>query len=140
MRSSILRGLFATFVAATALTSFAPSAVAAPCAGFSDVEDSSGFCSNVTWLKNRQVTAGCTASLYCPHDPASRLQMAAFMNRLGTALTPVDLHVDATPGAIDLDANSVVCQTGEFTAEGFARIAYARSEEHTSELQSACNL
>src|SRR5688572_28835994 len=117
MRALMLRAL--------AIGLFAPAVLAAPCAGFSDVEDTSAFCANVTWLKNRQVTAGCTASLYCPHDPANRLQMAAFMNRLGTALTPVDLHVDAASGAIDLDANSVVCQTSDFTAEGFARIAFA---------------
>ena len=30
--------------------------------------------------------------------------MAAFMNRLGTALTPAQLPVDVAPGAIDLDA------------------------------------
>ena len=33
------------------------------------------------------------------------------MNRLGNALTPVALRVDTSPGAIDLDAAVVVCQT-----------------------------
>ena len=51
--------------------------------------------------------------------------MAAFMNRLGTALTPALLRVDAAPGAIDLDANPVVCQTADFAATGFPRRAYA---------------
>src|SRR5688572_143512 len=124
-RSSRRQSMRALMLRALAIGLFAPAVLAAPCAGFGDVEDTSGFCGNVTWLKNRAITAGCTGSLYCPHDPANRLQMAAFMNRLGTTLTPVDLHVDAAPGAIDLDANSVVCQTSEFTAEGFARIAYA---------------
>ena len=61
-----------------------------PCAGFTDVEDTSPFCGNVTWLKNRSITLGCTsATLYCPNDFVSRLQMAAFMNRLGDSLFPL---------------------------------------------------
>lgn len=64
-------------------------AAAAPCAGFNDVDDTSSFCPNVTWLKNRAITFGCAANLYCPNDPVTRLQMAAFMNRLGDALFPL---------------------------------------------------
>ena len=65
-------------------------AQALPCAGFTDVEDTSPFCGNVTWLKNRSITLGCTsATLYCPNDFVSRLQMAAFMNRLGDSLFPL---------------------------------------------------
>lgn len=39
-------------------------ATAAPCAGFTDVDDTvvgASFCQNVEWLKNRQVTLGCTS-------------------------------------------------------------------------------
>jgi hypothetical protein len=90
----------------------APAAWAQQCAGFSDVLASDTFCPNVEWIKNRQVTLGCgTGTTYCPFDPVIRLQMAAFMNRLGNALTPVQLRVDTSPGAIDLDAGAVVCQT-----------------------------
>ena len=64
-------------------------AQALPCAGFTDVEDTSPFCGNVTWLKNRGVTLGCAPGLYCPADFVSRLQMAAFMNRLGDSLFPL---------------------------------------------------
>jgi hypothetical protein len=100
-------------LAATALLlGTAPAAWALPCVGFTDVEDTSLFCGNVEWIKNRQVTLGCgTGTTYCPFDPVIRLQMAAFMNRLGNALTPVQLRVDTSPGAIDLDAGAVVCQT-----------------------------
>lgn len=101
-----------------------PVASAAPCAGFTDVEDTSDFCPNVEWLRNRAITLGCDTNLYCPNAPVSRLAMAAFMNRLGTALTPVQLRVDTAPGAIDLDANAVVCQSTDFTATGFPRRAY----------------
>lgn len=121
MRSSMLRTIL---LATTALLS-AP-ALAAPCAGFGDVEDTSAFCGSVTWLKNRAVTQGCTsATLFCPSDAVSRLQMAAFMKRLGAALTPVSLQVEASTGALDLDVNPVVCQTADFAAEEFERIAYA---------------
>lgn len=107
-----------------ALSTF--SASAAPCAGFVDVEDTDFFCSNVRWLKNRSITLGCPAAApsYCPGDGVTRLQMAAFLNRFGTALTPVQLAVDTAPGAIDLDLAPVVCQTTDFVAAGFARVAY----------------
>jgi len=99
---------------------------AAPCAGFTDVEDSSTFCPNVEWLKNRAITLGCTSTtLYCPNDAVIRLAMAAFMNRLGNAMTPVQLAVDASPGFIDLDATPVVCQTSDLAVANFPRTAYA---------------
>ena len=113
------------FVAALTLA-IASVASAAPCAGFTDVDDTSGFCPNVEWLKNRRITLGCTsATVYCPSLAVSRLAMAAFMNRLGTALTPLQLPVDAAPGAVDLDAGTVVCQTQDFAVADFPRRAYA---------------
>lgn len=99
-------------------------AAAAPCAGFTDVEDTSPFCPSVEWIKNRSVTVGCTATAYCPADAVSRLGMAAFMKRLGTALTPVPISAEDTPGAVDIDANPVVCATSAFAVAGFPRRAY----------------
>ena len=110
------------FAAACALL-VAPIATAAPCAGFTDVEDSSEFCRNVEWIRNRGVTLGCDLGEYCPASPVSRLQMAAFMNRLGTALTPVVVRVEAVSGALDLDLAPVVCQTGAQEIAGFPRRA-----------------
>lgn len=75
-----------------------PTAQAAPCAGFNDVDDTSVFCANVAWMKNRGVTQGCAAGLYCPNDPVSRLAMAAFISRLDRVLTPT--VVDANDIAI----------------------------------------
>lgn len=64
-------------------------ALAAPCAGFTDVEDTSPFCANVAWIKNRNITLGCSsATLYCPDNAVSRLALAAFLNRLGDVLLP----------------------------------------------------
>ncbi len=70
----------ATLVAALLVS---PAAQAAPCAGFTDVDDTSAFCGSVAWMKNRAITLGCTATLYCPNDFVRRDQMAAFMYRLG---------------------------------------------------------
>jgi len=61
----------------------ATSPQAAPCAGFTDVDDASGFCTSVAWMKNRAITLGCTASQYCPADFVRRDQMAVFLYRLG---------------------------------------------------------
>ena len=76
----VMRALFAVLV----WVGVAGSAQALPCAGVTAVDDTSPFCANVTWLENRGITLGCTsATLYCPNDFVSRLQMAAFMIRLG---------------------------------------------------------
>jgi len=111
-------------IVATALLAFQSGASAAPCAGFTDVDTASSFCPNVEWMKNRKVTLGCTATLYCPNDPVSRLQMAAFMNRLGTALTPAVVQVNDVPGALDLDLSPVVCQTATQNIVDFPRRVY----------------
>ena len=124
MRKSMLRVLAA--VAALLPTLFAP-LHAAPCAGFGDVDSTSPFCANVQWLKNRAITLGCTASTYCPDEAVSRLAMAAFMNRLGTALTPHELRVENEAADLDPDTTPIVCQTGDFLADGFARVAYVDS-------------
>ena len=94
-----------------------------PCGGFSDVDPMSPFCPNVEWLKNRQVTLGCSAGLYCPDQAVIRLSMAAFMNRLGTAGTDVVLTVQAQPGAIDPDTPAVLCATTDFVVSNFPRMA-----------------
>ena len=67
-----------------------PAAQGAPCAGFTDVDDTSPFCVNVEWIRNRGITAGCTSStLYCPTDSVNRLSLAVFLNRLGDSLFPL---------------------------------------------------
>jgi len=111
-------------------------AAAQSCVGFTDVLSSSGFCPNVEWLKNRAITLGCTsATLYCPNDAVSRLAMAAFMNRLGTALTPVDLApVSAAAAVVNPTLNPVICVTPwpGFVVTGFPRRAYVNGAVHLS--------
>lgn len=63
---------------------------AQPC-GFADVDAGSPFCTSITWIRNRGITQGCSADLYCPAQQITRVQMAAFLSRLG-AMTLPPLH------------------------------------------------
>jgi hypothetical protein len=105
----------------------AQAVLAAPCAGFTDVDAASAFCPNVDWLKNRAVTLGCgLPTTYCPNDVVTRLSMAAFMNRLGLALTPAIVYAEASGSAYDLDSPlAAVCPTASIAAATFPRSANA---------------
>jgi len=74
---------------AAALFATALSAHAQQCDIFTDVLATDSFCNSVQWLKNREITQGCVAGQYCPGSNVTRAQMALFMNRLGTALSPL---------------------------------------------------
>ncbi len=51
---------------------------------FSDVPDDHIFAEDIAWLADNQITTGCGDGKYCPADPVTRGQMAAFMRRLAT--------------------------------------------------------
>jgi hypothetical protein len=68
---------------AFAATLASPAVNAAPCGVFVDVQDTDLFCTEITWMKNRAITLGCTANQYCPAQFVRRDQMAAFIYRLG---------------------------------------------------------
>jgi uncharacterized delta-60 repeat protein len=57
--------------------------VAGP-ADFGDM-DGSVFASDVEWLARTGVTRGCSATSFCPEDPVTRGQMAAFLHRASTS-------------------------------------------------------
>jgi hypothetical protein len=98
---------------------------AAPCAGFTDVDSLDAFCPNVEWLRNRAITLGCTStSVFCPSNSVTRLQMAAFMNRLGTALTPIYLTVTDTDTG-NLGPGLRICETGDQIFPDFPRLVVA---------------
>lgn len=118
-----LRPRIAAALAAAALAAAALPAAGAPCAGFTDVADTDTVCPSVEWLRNRAVTLGCTATLYCPGTPVSRAAMALFMNRLGIALTPQLAFVEGALGAVDPDAGPALCQTAATAAAGYPRQA-----------------
>lgn len=54
---------------------------------FADVPDSNTFHADISAIADAGITTGCSATMYCPKDPVTREQMAAFLNRLG-ALGP----------------------------------------------------
>lgn len=112
--------LLSLSLAAAAGIAAAP-ALALPCAGFTDVDSTSPFCGSVEWLKNRAITTGCTsATTYCPTDVVTRLSMAAFMARLGGALTPANIR--ATSGVANAPA-TYNCQTQDFPVTDYPRRA-----------------
>ena len=104
-----------------------PGNIHGPCAGFSDVDAGNSFCSNVHWLRNRAVTLGCTATSYCPNDPVTRLQMAAFLNRLANALEPVFRTAADTAIHAAVNAGDVVCQTPVYDLTGYPRVVSSSS-------------
>jgi hypothetical protein len=111
-------------VLAVVVVAASPVALSAPCAGFADVDDTSSFCANVQWVKNRSITLGCTSpSLYCPNDPVSRLAMAAFMNRLGDALAPVYVHAANINAFQTVNDQGVACETQAFSTGAYQRVA-----------------
>ena len=124
--------LCASAVALVAAT-ITPAALAQDCAGFTDVPDDGpgGFCPNVEWLKNRAITLGCSsATLYCPGQAVTRLAMAAFMNRLGTALTPEFIarrQLGAELGAPNYSSVQTVCATGTLPATPYVVVGYPRT-------------
>jgi len=73
---------------------------------FSDVSPTAYYYDDVTWLADNSITLGCGGNLYCPNDPVTRGQMAAFLHRMagvqniryfscaGTAFTPYDEDTD----------------------------------------------
>ncbi len=97
--------------------------LAAPCSGFTDVLSTSSFCTNVNWLKNRAITLGCTSTtLFCPGDEVPRLQMAAFLNRLGNALAPVQWAASASgSNDLNLDAGETICALPPIAITGVPR-------------------
>jgi hypothetical protein len=105
----------------------APAAVAAPCAGFTDIDDTEPLCPSVDWLRNRAITLGCTSSTqYCPNEAAIRLSMAAFINRLGSALTPAFHYHEANGASLDLGAPpATVCATPVIAVESYPRSVHA---------------
>lgn len=117
-----LRCLFCVVAIALAL---AMPVEAAPCAGFTDVDSTNPFCSNIEWLKNRGITIGCTSlTLYCPANVVTRESMSIFLQRLGNAMTPTLRAGYNTGSSLDLDALPVLCPTALHTPPASPQTAH----------------
>jgi hypothetical protein len=79
---------------------------------FTDVPDSDWAHDDISWLADVGVTLGCGGGEFCPDDPVTRRQMAAFMHRLAEAITPTVFAKTGTPNGYPSSGN---CATAEFT-------------------------
>jgi hypothetical protein len=62
---------------------------------FIDVPDTDPMCPDITWIADRGITLGCAEvnggqRLFCPANNVQRNQMAAFLQRLGESLFPLN--------------------------------------------------
>jgi hypothetical protein len=71
---------------------------------FTDVPQSNTFHGSIDKIKTAGITAGCSATKYCPNDPVTRGQMAAFLTRAATR----GGSFSASQVAIDGDGELVV--------------------------------
>lgn len=111
---------------AVAWAAVSPTAAAAPCAGFHDVEANEPFCAGVEWMKNRSITTGCATAAFCPSSDVGRLHAAAFLSRFGTTLAPNALHkhvVAFRPTLPAPPATTLLCATADYRVDGFPRRA-----------------
>jgi hypothetical protein len=94
---------------------------------FSDVPTGHLAHDAAEWMANRQITLGCAVGIFCPDGLVTRAQMALFMQRMGAAVSPAFLNASATPGALDIDATPVVCQTTPAFSSMYPRSVVARA-------------
>ena len=98
-------------------------AAAQTCGNFTDVSPADFFCNDVEWIGNRQVTFGCTATEYCPSNFVLRAQMAAFLRRLGDALTArIERAIDVA-SAQTFDPPFVFCESAAVAVTNYPRQA-----------------
>ena len=83
--------------------------LAGNCYGFSDVLPGDSFCSAAEYLGNRGITTGCAAGLYCPTANVTRAQMALFMNRLASTVSPTILTATGVSVARTPPPHTAVC-------------------------------
>ncbi len=89
---------------------------------FSDIPAGSLLHAATEWMRDRGITLGCAAGVYCPDDLVTRGQLALFLERMGGAMTPRLLDAVFALGTVDLDTMPVVCQTASYTPS-FAQTA-----------------
>lgn len=83
---------------------------------------SSAFKNDIFWLYNRGITAGCSATKFCPRASVTREQMASFLTRaLSLPATSSDFFTDDNASPHESDINRLAasgitggCATGKF--------------------------
>lgn len=68
----------------------------------------SAFHLDIVWVYNEGITSGCSAERYCPNNPVTRGQMAAFLDRaLGLPGTALDFFTDDETSIFEAAINRV---------------------------------
>lgn len=96
--------------------------VAFAAAGFDDVASDNVFVADIQWMKDSGITKGCNPgqgnTSFCPGDPVTRQQMAAFMHRLA-----VNKVVDAAT------ADNADTLDGEHATEFLTKSVYDTNDD-----------
>jgi hypothetical protein len=82
--------------------------------GFDDIADSI-FARDIIWLATADITRGCSTTGYCPDDPVTRGQMAAFLVR------SLDLTVSGSKDFVDDDDSIFEADIMKLAAAGITR-------------------
>ncbi len=98
-------GITATNTDAFMNTSAFSAPVTVASSPFTDIA-TSPFHWDIEWLWGEGITSGCTATTFCPNDPVTRGQMAAFLSRaLWLPPTTVDYFTDDETSIFETDIN-----------------------------------
>jgi hypothetical protein len=82
---------------------------------FTDVPNSNTFHGDIDHVYDARITAGCTATTYCPDDNVSRGQMAAFLERSGGRATTGTQNFVFTIGATAKSLGTITIRAGNVT-------------------------
>lgn len=98
---------------------------------FTDVPDSNTFHTQIGRVKGAGITAGCTATTYCPDANVTRGQMAAFLARTGGRIDYsgddlVNGPAISTSGAAPTVLATVTVKAGDVTG-GYASVLFTGS-------------
>lgn len=99
----ITRGQMAVFLVTSVLGTSDFTYTAAPY--FTDVPPTDPFFKFIQKLRDLNITNGCSATEYCPNDPVTRAQMAAFIIRARYGTTPYTYP--STPYFTDVPTDSM---------------------------------
>ena len=103
----------------------------------------SQFAHEIAWLYQSGITGGCTATRFCPTNPVTREQMAAFLNRaIGLPSTGTDFFDDDDGTLFERDINRLAAAgfTGGCATRRFCPDANVTREQMASFLTRAFDL
>ncbi len=91
---------------------------------FTDVQPTDIFCRSVHYIASRNVTLGCATGKYCPGDPVTRTQMAAFVAK-AIPPPPMTVTVPIVYGPDPVTGRSYDCRQEQTTNTFFTDVPAA---------------